>query len=549
MDPVQTSSGKPGARQAFFLLAIAAGLSAALVGLFLRGGFGLGLTLAVVAAEAGLWLYHLVNPDRDKIRPGFAWRGPGRRGFDWLQAALTLVILFLGSSYVLYGNLMLHILNFPVILYLFIVQSLLLNGSSDRDWDEPLFWLESGLAALVRPFVCLHKTGWMVGRLFSRQASAEADPRRETSRTARKPALLLGQVMLGVLLAVPVLLLTGSLLASADSVFNQVLSGAVRFWQNLSIQDRLADLALTLILFPFIFSYLESCRSQWQVVARRTDPTGEIPGQTILSHRERILKVNPVTLIAFLASINLLYLIFSLVQLAYLTGAFRFILPAGLTYAEYARKGFFELAGIAPINVALVLLAVKGAGRTGLAGRLLRIQSLLLVAGSLVQLLSAMFRMVMYVNTYGLTLMRFFVSAFMILIAALLILLTIKEFRAGFPLFKASAIAVVLSLVLLNAVNADVWIARFNIEQMITRPNQSFDLDYFRELSPDAIPILVEALPRLTPSRQQAVQIHLASRYQSLMEPFAARRWQDFNWPEQRALQVLALSGAANQTP
>lgn len=549
MKQAQLSTQGFSSHHALLLLLIAFGASAALVGFFLRGGWGLGLTLAIFAAEAGLWLFYLVDQNvvnsingQGLIANFPAQQSSAQRGRNLFQVALTLSILLLGSTYTVFSNDMLHVLDFPVIIYLFIVQSILLNGSSDRDWDEPLFWVESALAGPVRPFASMGKLGWMFGRALGRQANDHAVPSDAETQpglnipTAHRPLRLLGQILLGLMLAIPVLLLTGSLLASADSVFNQFLSGIIRFWQNLSIQDRLVDLALTLIFFPFIFSYLESCRSQWQVLPRRTAAVNDLSGQPALSHRERQLKLNPVTLITFLASINLLYIAFAVVQAAYLTGAFRFMLPNGMTYAEYARNGFFELAGITPINVALIVLAIKGTSRKGLSGTILRSQSLLLLAGSLIQWLSAMFRMQMYISAYALTLMRFFVSAFMILMLVLFILLAIKEFNAKFPLFKASAIAAVLSLVLLNAINADAVIARYNIRQMATHPAQFFDLEYYRELSSDALPILAQALPQFNPAQQQAVQAHLDSRFQDLENRIAQERWQNFNWSQHRAL-------------
>jgi hypothetical protein len=560
-------------QHALLLLTIALITATALVGFFLRGGWGLGLTLAIFAAEAGLWLFYLVDRDAFKsvvvqgsstnvpAGQSTARRSPQLNQLQLFQLALTLSILILGSTYTVFSNEMLHVLDFPVIFYLFIVQSILLFGSSDRDWDEPLFWIESGLAMFVRPFASLGKLGWMIDRALGRPTSATtdgsaasqqpgataADQKPDATSTVSsvgiagpKPFRLVGQILLGLLLAIPVLLLTGSLLASADSVFNQFLSGFSQYWQNLSIQDRLVDIGLTLLLFPFIFSYLESCRSRFQVLPRRAATTELLTGQPALSHRERQLKLNPVTLITFLTCINLMYLAFAVVQATYLTGAFRFVLPNGLSYAEYARKGFFELAGITPINVALIVLAVKSAGRKGLAGTILRSQSLLLLAGSLVQWCSAMFRMQMYISVYALTMMRFFVSAFMILMLVLYILLTIKEFHIKFPLFKASAIAAVLSLVLLNAVNADAIIAHYNIRQMAAHPAQTFDLEYYRELSADALPILVDALPEFDPSQQAAVQSHLDQRAQSLIDSSTNERWQNYNWSQNWALRKLA---------
>ena len=531
----------PSPADALYFLTIALLISAALVGFWLRGGWNLGLTLAITTAEAGVWLYSCGFGQK----PVFSCLTRFSAHRRMLLIGLTLAILYLGSTYYFYANELLHVLNFLVLLVLFVVQSILLTDSSDRDWDEPLFWLEAALAPIVRPFVSLPRVGFMTrlatGAHHTNESGVEAGADTLSSRA--RPGRLFGQILLGILLAVPVLLFAGSLLASADIVFGRVFSSIIDYWTGLSIKDRLIDLVLVLFLFPFIFSFLESCRSRWQLVSRQSQADPVLSGAGTLSYREKTLKLNPVTLNAFLASINMLYLLFAIIQIAYLTGAFQFVLPEGLTYAEYARNGFFELAGITPINVLLILLAIKGAGRKGLAGRILRGQSLLLVAGSFIQWLSAMFRMQMYIRAYDLTLMRFFVSAFMILMAVVLVLLTVKEFRPSFAFFKAAAISALLSLVLLNAINVDIRIARFNTGHSLENPARPFDLSYFQELSPDAALVLQESLAQFDESRRSAVQQRIQQTYQNVVKETREGRWQDLNWREQKTIRELAAAG------
>lgn len=54
------------------------------------------------------------------------------------------------------------------------------------------------------------------------------------------------------------------------------------------------------------------------------------------------------------APIAVLYLLFSAIQIVYLfIGNMQ--LPAGVTYAEYARRGFFQLLFVCVLNLAAVL--------------------------------------------------------------------------------------------------------------------------------------------------------------------------------------------------
>ncbi len=564
------------------LLAIALAVTAAGVGLVLRGGFALGLFLAIAAMEAALLLF--LAPEARARRQ--ALTPAARKANRLLLSALAAVILLLAAAFVLFRNEALQALDFLTIVALYAVQLLLVSGSSAYDWDHPGFWLEAALAYPVRPFVSLAAIPAAIRRALgtdrpgspepaggTASSSAEAGPAGAAgtaaagqARASRSSAVVMA--LLGILLAVPVLLLAGALLASADSVFGRLLAELSRFWRTLAFQDWLASAALTVALFPFVFSFLESARSRWMALVRpgsAANPTRvegpdgrswQDPAATAMPASRRFA-LNPVMLVSFLASINLLYLVFALVQLTYLTGAFRLSLPDGLSYADYARSGFFELSALALLNAGLIMLAVKGAPRTAAstaagssadAGsdrrilRILRILSLMLVAGSLVQWASALFRMSMYVSAYGLTLLRFFVTAFMLLMAVIFALLTVKEFRPRFPLFKSLAIAAVVALVLLNYVNPDAWIARHNIDRSVAEPAVALDLPYFHSLSPDATRVLIESLPRLTADQQKAVLADLTRSYQQSQQlPASAyrRRWQNWNLSSWRTSRLL----------
>ena len=556
----QPNSGKvPTLPQSWRILLIVLGISAAFVGFLIRGNWSLGLILTLLALEIGMFLYRgLSVPSASQILTN---RHPGQIGPDsrtWLAVALCPVVLALGAAAFMFANVFLRVINFPVILTVLIVQFILLFNSSDHDWDEPGFWFEVGLAGFARPFVRLPALGSVLAGLNTGKSPAAV------STDSKKDKKIIGFILLGLVSALPVLIIAGLLMASADAVFAGVFANLTQFWLNLSLKDRLIDFLLILIFFPFIFSILESGRSRWQAWPRQ-NKTAQNPGvnpltsasssvaqasvehpavgQDAAARHARTLSVHPAFLVTFLMSINLLYLLFCLIQLTYLTGAFQSRLPIGMTYAEYARNGFFELAAVSAINVGLIIFAVKGSERKRIWGALLRSQSLLLVLASLVQWLSAMFRMILYVETYGLTVLRFFVSAFMILIAAWFILLVIKEFRKTFPLFKAGAVAALLALLLLNFVNPDAWIARHNVDRYLADPTHPIDLKYFDELSPDAVPAMLDLADHLNSDSQNPLGGQLRIQLQAIEDDLQSKsqnpRWQSWNASERRNLDAL----------
>lgn len=503
---------KTSATPLHLLLAFILGLG--FVFLVFRGGWSLGLFLAVLLTEA-VFLGWLLLPWRGSPLPGESEK---RKAALPVQIVLAAAIIDLGLCMFLYDNIPLKILNVLALLVLCPVQYLLASRVFNRDWDQPLFWLEAVVSFFVRPFSRLGAFAQTLQSLFRRKNFDDStEPAKHTA----------GKVLLGLLLAVPVLLISGSLLAASDQVFAQITG---QFWQQLSLNELIIQIAVALVLMPFIFSFLYSGRSQENLLFQSGLSAAGAPPKT------KGLRIDKTILISFLTCINLLYLVFAAIQITYLTGAFQAVLPADLTYSEYARSGFFELLGVSLINLILILLTVKGSDRHSAAGVVLRIESLLLIAGSLVQWSSAMFRMKMYVDSYGLTLLRFWVTAFMLLILAIFLLLLAKEFASGFPLFKSCAAAIILSLLLLNHVNSDAWIARYNIN--LYQATGRLDTAHFNELSDAAVPAMLELIDLSDPVAAAEISSQLISRYQYL-EGYAGEHWQQLNVSQEAARGMI----------
>ncbi|MGI6326423.1 MAG: DUF4173 domain-containing protein [Saccharofermentanales bacterium] len=481
------------------------------VALVLRGGWSLGFFLAVLLTEIifVIWLQPFAVSDID--------HGHNRP----LQIFLALVIVLLSLCMLLFNNVVLKILNVLVLLCLIPLQYLVAAGVFKQEWDQFRFWLEAALSFFLRPFIGLPGMVDYLRGLFGKK-DASAKP----GMTMRH---IFGRILLGLLLAIPVLLLSGSLLAAADPIFAQ-WSDHLR--SHVSLGEFLQRLLLSLLLFPFIFSFLYSGLTKQSVLA-----SVDLMPSTSSSERKDF-RLDAIVLISFLTVINLLYLAFAIIQITYLTGAFQAVLPNGLTYAEYARSGFFELAGISIINFLLILVAVKGNKRGGIAAMILRVESLLLILGSLVQWASAMFRMKMYIDVYGLSLLRFWVTAFMLLMLVFFILLLIKEFRPRLPFFKLGFTAALTALVILNFINCDAWIARHNADHY--RQTGQIDVGFFDELSDSAVPVMLDLTRTDDSAVAQGMAGQLIRRYQEGTDRAVSSKWTQFNVSRAKARQLIA---------
>jgi hypothetical protein len=204
-----------------------------------------------------------------------------------------------------------------------------------------------------------------------------------------------------------------------------------------------------------------------------------------------------------LGILDALFLAFVLVQVTVLFGGHDHVLrTSGLTYAEYARQGFWQLLTAA----ALTLVVVKGAAifagpRTRAEELLLRGLLGLLSVLTIVIVASAFHRLRLYESAFGLTRPRLAAEAFALWLAgtfALLLLLGALRRAAIFP--RAVLAWAALALIGFSIGNPDARIGERNVDRW--HESGRIDLEYVSRLSADATP----ALSRLpAPLRDEAL--------------------------------------------
>ena len=165
----------------------------------------------------------------------------------------------------------------------------------------------------------------------------------------------------------------------------------------------------------------------------------------------------PVTVLAVL---DVLYAFFLAVQCAALFGGADYLAQVGISYASYARSGFFQLVAVAAVNLACLLACLalcKGEGR-GL--RMVQVLGTLLVAASGVLLVSALWRMNLYVGAYGLSFKRALTYWGMAVLAVLLAAALWKVWHRHFRWFRVLLSVGAAGWLLLNYANVDAPVSR-----------------------------------------------------------------------------------------
>jgi len=332
-------------------------------------------------------------------------------------------------------------------------------------------------------------------------------------------------VAIGTLLAAPLLIVFGALFASADVIFADVLDGMLAFEPRQIVGHVMLAGFLGYLAAGYFTGMLLRAQpgsgTDLTLVPNITMPSlGIIPAATALG------------------LVNLLFLLFVVVQLRYLFGGQAMVFETtGLTLAEYARGGFFELVTVSGLVLPL-LLATDGLLRDadGAARRTFRnLAGLLLVLLGVV-MTSALERMRLYVAEFGLSEDRLYATAFMGYLAILFSWFAWTVLRDRRRRFAFGGLVQGLAVLAgLHLLNPDALIARVNVDR--ARESGRFDAAYLAtHLSADAVPVLVERLPSLP--RAQACEVA-----QRLLERWTATErddWRSWNWSRHQARRLVS---------
>ena len=332
-------------------------------------------------------------------------------------------------------------------------------------------------------------------------------------------------VALGALLAVPLLLVFGALFTGADAVFANVVSNA--FAVNVpQLVSHMFQIAFWAALTGGYLRFALLGRPTAAAATTGGGGTGEV-----------VPALGIVPVATALGLIDLLFLLFVVVQARYFFGGTTLIeQTTGLTYAEYARRGFFELVTASGLVLPTLLGAdwlLRGASpdhrRTfrQLAGLLLGLLAVVVA--------SALERMRLYVAAFGLTEIRLYATAFMgylVVLFAWFAWTVLRERRKQFA-FGAllQGFAVLAGLHLLNP---DAYIVRQNLAH--PGSERPFDVMYAARLSADAVPVLLAALPTLeSPETRCTGARLLLGRWRAA----APDDWRSWNWGRARARNAV----------
>ncbi len=307
-------------------------------------------------------------------------------------------------------------------------------------------------------------------------------------------------VLLGLGIALPVLIVVVPLLVKADAAFDGLMQLLPEF--------RLDEAVVTLIFAGMLFPVLYSQGMSLRLGADR--PLAEKQSKGLAA-----LTVNTV-----LIAICGVYLVYLLSQLAYFVGGFAGILPEKYTLAQYARRGFFEMAWLSAINLGLLVSAMALSREKRLLTKLL---CLFIGLVTVFFVAAASAKMFLYIEAYGLTRLRVLTQIVMLFLGLTTAIVCIWLFVPKLQYMQAVLLTALAIGTCVIWADVDTQVARYNVTAYLSGTLEKVDVAYLSTLGDGAVPWLRELSQSADPEIAAEAKACLQDRPGTDIEDF--RQW------------------------
>ena len=414
-------------------------------------GQKLGLSVFLFCLALGFFLIYILDKNK-KIK--------NRKAL-----LLSIPIILISATYFIFNNSFFYIANIIVLIILFVLMIIfavfekttigLIISKAAYLILGPIEFLEEAVGSIIEAIEGLLK---------------KRDIPKEKNEKVRK-------IIIGIIIAIPILIVVLILLSSADSIFSNELKEVISTVFSLDIFESetyvnlffriIIILIISVYLIALLYNVIEDNYCEAEKIEKRKWKIDETIGNTILT------------------ILNLVYLVFCYIQISVLfmkTGNMQ-----NFDYASYARQGFFQLMAVSLINLIIILITSK---RNEISKKLnyTKLMNLLLAVFTLIILVSSFYRMYLYEQEYGYTFLRLMVY-FALITEGILIFPTIMyilDFKIN--LTKIYFVVIIIMYIVVNYINIDYVIAKRNIDRYFTDTSGTYELDmnYLTTLSVDA---------------------------------------------------------------
>ncbi|MEH7345922.1 DUF4173 domain-containing protein [Bacillus sp. JJ1532] len=418
---------------------------------------------------------------------------------------VLIAIWILAASYYLYDTELFYALNILVIPALVIFHLALITSPKKIEWSN-LYFVIYIIQRLIH--------GIRYSALFTKYAVKLT--RRGSNE---KQNDVWKKVLIGVAISFPFLFIILNLLMSADTQFERLLNNIPGLF---NFNGEYLFRAVIILIYTFgFFGFLQALLQKNIHIVQKD---GSL----------KPFGVDGIITLTVLLLLDLVYVLFVAVQFKYF---FSGTLDEGYTYAEYARRGFFELLFVTLINLTVttgVINLTKNVA--GILRKTIKLALIILVLSSGVLLISAFMRLTMYEDAYGFTLTRVLAHSFMIFLMVIFAYTLVKIWIERLSLFRFYFIAALIYYAGLNIVNIDKIVVDQNMARFET--TGKIDIQYLNSLSATGIMGLIELYEKQPDV--QGLEALLKQR-KAEREYLQSKSWQSHNLARDRAYERLGI--------
>lgn len=449
------------------------------------GGLNLGFVLGALAC-VGCCVAYLVA----------SGRRPSAYSVSLLALAVVILLGFVRSND--------GFVKFVMLCFLFVSIQLSFCLMAGKNRTEP-----GSVRSLSEPFRVLFSLS--LGRLPQSISGLGAAFRK--SGSAGKKC---GAFLIGVLICVPVLAVMIPLLISADAAFD----GLMKLLPEFDMQELFTTVLLGTILGAILYT---------RGVALQHSQTPE-------ADAKKTKGIHPITVNTVLAAVCVLYGVYLLSQLAYLTSGLSGILPEAFTLAQYARRGFFEMAMLCGINLTVMVLSLGLVRKESAAPMATKLLCLFLGLVSLFLVATASAKMFLYIDGYGLTRLRVLTQVIMLFMGICTLVICLWLFVPKLQYMKV----ILLAALVLGAgtlwADVNTVVATYNVSAYLEGELAHPDTHYLCQLGEAAVPQLARLYAEAT---EDAVRTE-AGRLLQVMQADTAEDFRGWNYVNQTAAGYLS---------
>lgn len=367
---------------------------------------------------------------------------------------------------------------------------------------------------IVSAMALVNSKSFTPGRIISRlfepcvhsKELKEMLPERSEENSKKTKSLLLG-----LLIALPFLFVIIPLLISADLVLQNMFANISFEWFVANIYKLILGLAVGLYLFGVIISG-----------HKKREETKE----DTINWTKRL---SYITINTLLSCLLIVYVAFIIVQIKYLL--LQGSLPEEFTYAEYARRGFFELLFLSILNtIILVCITRKNIVKST------KIFAMLFCVSTMCLAFASYYRMQLYIDSYGLSRLRLLVITFLSFEFIGLLLTSYYILKKKFNIITCYLIIMLSFYSFVNVLPIDYIIAKNQVGRMVT--SNVDGIAYITQvLSADAYS-QVEQIKDKYPEEFKAY-VHNIARTAYKENRLGKAPWQSFNFTWNKVIPKL----------